>query len=116
MSIDPIALTRELVDLESTTYHEGALGLYLAELLKAAGFAVETMPVSQPDHLKTPGRGEGERFNVYATMPGVKPSVVLSTHMDTVPPVFPLERRRTVPLWTRHLRCEGHYCRTDCGG
>ena len=28
------------------------------------------------------------RFNVYAAMPGVTPDVVLSTHMDTVPPYF----------------------------
>jgi len=32
--------------------------------------------------------GAGERFNVYAAMPGVTPDVVFSTHMDTVPPYF----------------------------
>ena len=30
-----------------------------------------------------------ERFNVYATVPGRKPDVVFSTHMDTVPPFIP---------------------------
>jgi acetylornithine deacetylase len=46
------------------------------------------MPVEQPDLTLTPGAGGGERFNVYAAMPGVTPDVVLSTHMDTVPPFF----------------------------
>ncbi len=46
------------------------------------------MPVAQPDHSCTPGAGSGERFNVYAALPGVTPDVVLSTHMDTVPPFF----------------------------
>src|SRR6185437_5967172 len=36
----------------------------------------------------TPGAGSGERFNVYAALPGVTPDIVLSTHMDTVPPFF----------------------------
>src|SRR5260370_3958821 len=45
------------------------------------------MAVAQPDH-STPGSGEDERFNVYAALPGVTPDVVLSTHMDTVPPYF----------------------------
>ncbi len=44
--------------------------------------------MSQPDRVLTPGAGDGERFNVYAALPGVTPDVVLSTHMDTVPPFF----------------------------
>ena len=46
------------------------------------------MAVEQPDLARTPGAGSGARFNVYAAMPGVTPDVVLSTHMDTVPPFF----------------------------
>jgi acetylornithine deacetylase len=46
------------------------------------------MAVSQPDRTLTPGAGDGERFNIYAALPGVTPDVVLSTHMDTVPPFF----------------------------
>src|SRR5713226_7015747 len=46
------------------------------------------MAVEQPDHASTPGAGNSERFNVYAALPGVTPDVVLSTHMDTVPPYF----------------------------
>jgi acetylornithine deacetylase len=87
MAIDPIQLTKQLVDIESTTYHEGPAGVFLNEYLTAQRYAVECMPVSQPDR-GTPGCGTGDRFNVYAALPGVTPDVVLSTHMDTVPPYF----------------------------
>ena len=90
MAVDPIQLTRDLVNLESTTYHEGAVGAFVAELLEREGYAVERQAVPQPDRALTPGAGAGERFNVYATMAGVTPDVVLSTHMDTVPPFFGL--------------------------
>ena len=90
MPIDPIALTRELVTIESTTYNESAAGAYLYDFLGAQGYAVERQAVAQPD-ASTPGVGTGERFNVYASaqMTGsAAPDVVLSTHMDTVPPFF----------------------------
>ncbi|SNT02448.1 acetylornithine deacetylase [Granulicella rosea] len=87
MAIDPIELTRRLVNIQSTTYHEGAAGVFLHEFLEAEGYEVERMPVPQPRE-GTPGAGDGERFNVYACTHGVTPDVVLSTHMDTVPPYF----------------------------
>jgi acetylornithine deacetylase len=88
MPIDPIQLTKQLVDIESTTYHEGNAGAFLYDFLAAEGYAVEKMTVEQPELKLTPGAGSGERFNVYAALPGVTPDVVLSTHMDTVPPFF----------------------------
>ncbi|HEY4380567.1 MAG TPA: M20/M25/M40 family metallo-hydrolase [Acidobacteriaceae bacterium] len=88
MPIDAIDLTRKLVNIESISYHEGDAGVFLAEFLAGQQYAVERMPVNQPDLALTPGGGMGERFNVYAAMPGVTPDVVLSTHMDTVPPFF----------------------------
>jgi acetylornithine deacetylase len=88
MAIDPIELTRQLVNIESTTYHEGAAGVFLHEFLEKERYTVERQAVAQPDRATTPGAGNGERFNVYAALPGVTPDVVLSTHMDTVPPFF----------------------------
>jgi acetylornithine deacetylase len=82
--LDPIALTRRLVDIESLTYNEGAVGEYLDTFLRERGFAVERMAVAQP----TPSNYSGPRFNVYAGNGG-RPDVVLSTHMDTVPPFIP---------------------------
>ena len=88
MAIDPIQLTRQLVDIESTTYYESPAGEFLADFLAKQGYAVERQPVPQPDPAKTPGGGNGPRFNVYAGT-GKRPDVVLSTHMDTVPPFIP---------------------------
>jgi acetylornithine deacetylase len=88
MAIDPIELTRQLVNMHSTTYHEYAAGKFLEAFLVAEGWAVETMAVPKPK-AGTPGaEGGGERFNVYACVPGSTPDVVFSTHMDTVPPFF----------------------------
>jgi acetylornithine deacetylase len=88
MAIDAIQLTKQLVDIHSTTFHEGLAGAFLHEFLEGEKYAVERMAVPQPDRAATPGAGDGERFNVYAALPGVTPDVVLSTHMDTVPPFF----------------------------
>ena len=86
MAIDPIQLTKQLVDIESSTYHEAPAGEFLAEYLAAQGYAIERQPVPQPDPARNRSAGKGPRFNVYAALPGVAPDVVLSTHMDTVPP------------------------------
>jgi acetylornithine deacetylase len=85
MSLDPIQLTRRLVDIESITYNEGAVGTFLAEFLAGRGFAAEKMPVEQ--HRES--RSTSERFNIYACTAGQTPDVVFSTHMDTVPPFIP---------------------------
>ncbi len=69
------SLTRQLVDIESISGNEGAVGIFLAEQLRQLGYNVQRTTV------------EGERANVYATLPQQpNPAVVFSTHMDTVPP------------------------------
>jgi acetylornithine deacetylase len=83
-TLDPIQLTRTLVDIESTTYIEGAVGHYLAEFLESRRFVVEKSAVPQPEG----STSKAERFNVYAGMPNETPDIVFSTHMDTVPPFF----------------------------
>jgi acetylornithine deacetylase len=80
--IDPIRFTRELCEIESTTYHEGAVGDYLADFLAGRGWAVEKTPVEQPAE----NAGGGPRWNVYGGTAGETPDLVFSTHMDTVPP------------------------------
>ena len=49
MAIDPIQLTKQLVNIESTTYCEGPAGVFLYEYLTAQRYAVERMPVEQPE-------------------------------------------------------------------
>ena len=76
--MDVFALTRTLMDIESTTGMEAAVGNALADELLALGYNVDRMPV------------EDDRFNVWATDPShPNPELVLSTHMDTVPPFIP---------------------------
>jgi acetylornithine deacetylase len=73
--MDLFALTRRLIDIESITPNESAVGDFLCNELQRRGFEARTMAV------------EGERANVIATWPGHdRPEIVFSTHMDTVPP------------------------------
>lgn len=81
MPIDPVSLTRQLVDIESISENEAAVGHFLAGFLRQQGWQVETMEV--------PSNAGRERFNVYASGSAEAPDVVFSTHMDTVPPFFP---------------------------
>src|SRR5947209_13235018 len=75
MSVDIVALTRQLVDIESITGNEGSVGHFLVQDLRKLGDQVQRTIV------------EGERANVYATLQQEpNPAVVFSTHMDTVPP------------------------------
>ncbi len=76
--MDLFVLTRRLVDIESITPHEGAVGDFLCDELRRRGFESIKMPV------------EAQRANVLATVPGhPRPEIVFSTHMDTVPPFIP---------------------------
>jgi len=68
-------LTRTLVNIESVTGNEKACVRQLTDYLAERGFQVELQPV------------EPERSNVLA-LRGT-PEVVLSTHIDTVPPFVP---------------------------
>ncbi len=83
-------LTRALVDIESTTLQEKAVGDFLYEYLRPLaeryGGEVERMDV------------EPDRFNVFAHWG--RPDVVLSTHIDTVPP-FIVSREDDEFIWGR---------------
>ncbi|HZF40041.1 MAG TPA: M20/M25/M40 family metallo-hydrolase, partial [Blastocatellia bacterium] len=75
---DVLALTRQLVDIESITGNEGPVGDFLHHELCRLGYQAHKTVV------------EGARANVFATLPEQpQPAVVFSTHMDTVPPFIP---------------------------
>src|SRR6185369_1592952 len=69
-------LTRDLVDIDSTTGREHEVAAWLAAFLRNLGYRVSEQPV-----------GDG-RFNVFAEL-DVAPRVVFSTHFDCVPPFVP---------------------------
>ena len=88
--VDIVALTRALVDIDSTTGREGAAGRWLADYLRGRGCKVIEQRVDE------------ERFNVIATPDSTlptpdltrrsahpAPAIVFSTHFDCVPPFFP---------------------------
>jgi acetylornithine deacetylase len=74
--LDPVWLTRSLVDIDSTTGLEHDAGAWLAEFLRRRGYTVVEQPVAHGRH------------NVYAHLEA-SPEIVFSTHFDCVPPFFP---------------------------
>ena len=73
--MDAVTFTRQLIDIESISGNEAAVGNYLYGELCRIGYQTRKIPV------------EGDRFNVFAIHPDhPNPTTVLSTHMDTVPP------------------------------
>jgi acetylornithine deacetylase len=80
--VDPVSqlrLTRQLIDIDSTTGREGEVAAFLSAALRGLGYRVVEQPL------------EHGRFNVIAT--AGEPSVVFSTHFDCVPPFFPSRER-----------------------
>jgi acetylornithine deacetylase len=74
--MDALELTRALVALETPTGAEGPATDFLADTLHQAGYRVVRQPVT------------AGRQNLYAYREA--PSLVFSTHLDTVPPYIPL--------------------------
>src|SRR6185503_4325697 len=71
--MDVNELTRKLIDIPSVTGEEQTVGEFLHSYLEQLGYTVRRQQVG------------ADRFNVFATA-DAKPEIVLSTHMDTVPP------------------------------
>jgi len=91
VEVDLFALTRALVDIESTTPAEGRVSEFLHQhlvpLANRFGGKLERMPVE-------PGRE-----NIFVSFGA--PHITLSTHMDTVPPFFASSEDET------HIRGRG---------
>jgi acetylornithine deacetylase len=88
--MDVFQLTTTLIDIESVTPNETAIGHflfdYLSSLAKRFNGEVERLPVEQ------------DRHNVFVRFG--TPTVTLSTHMDTVPPFIP-SRDDGAQIWGR---------------
>lgn len=92
-----LSLHRAICEVESITDDELAVGELLISILEAHNFTVKTQSVPPPDA----NNSTKERFNIYAypdvskygglTVVGdaTKPKVLLSSHIDTVPPHIP---------------------------
>jgi acetylornithine deacetylase len=80
-AIDPVVLTRNLVDIDSTTGREAEVGHWLAGFLRGRGYRVTEQPVANG------------RFNVFAQLESPA-EIVFSTHFDCVPPFFSSREER----------------------
>src|SRR4029453_6080012 len=69
-----LRLTRQLIDIDSTTGREHDAGVFLERTLRGLGYQVQMQPVA------------GDRCNIVASLG--RPDVVFSTHFDCVPPFF----------------------------
>jgi acetylornithine deacetylase len=80
-TVDIVALTRSLVDIDSTTGREGECGRWLAGYLRGRGWSVDEQRV------------DDARFNVIANPAtagqGFSAAIAFSTHFDCVPSFFP---------------------------
>lgn len=82
-----LSLHRDLVNIESISGNEHDVGLFVAQFLEARNFTVvkqEVPPVKGQEDTKT-------RYNIYATPKSYTqpPSILLTSHIDTVPPFIP---------------------------
>ncbi len=89
---DRVAQLVRWLKIDSTSGQEGAYLEVLERDLEAEGFQVE--------RLEVPGEPFDKRWNLLATT-GSDPEVVLSTHVDTVPPFLPVELRDGGAIYAR---------------
>ncbi|KAI0385688.1 Zn-dependent exopeptidase [Hypomontagnella monticulosa] len=91
---DLVSLHKSLVDISSISGNENDVGSFLVNYLEKRGFVVqiEALP---PANATEPGK---PRFNVLA-WPGPNrrpsPKVLVSSHIDTVPPFIPYSRNES---------------------
>jgi acetylornithine deacetylase len=76
LQLNLVELARALIDIDSTTGREAAACAFLGSELRSGGFRLTQQAVSE------------DRFNLLALL-DPQPTVVLSTHVDCVPPFFP---------------------------
>ncbi|PMD39766.1 Zn-dependent exopeptidase [Hyaloscypha variabilis F] len=90
-----LALHKSLVEIESITGHEHDVAQYLVDYLTLQGLTVETQVVG-------PGLdGRGKRQNLLAYIGQQrKTKVLVSSHIDTVPPFWPYKRKGE-EIWGR---------------
>ena len=105
---DPLfSFHRRLIEISSISGHEHDVASYLEEYLTARNFTVEKQKV-EPLQSSVKGSGAGSsdklppRYNILA-YPGNlrKTRVLLSSHIDVVPPFLPYELRENDQIWGR---------------
>ncbi|RDL34645.1 Zn-dependent exopeptidase [Venustampulla echinocandica] len=88
-----LSLHKDLVEIESITGNENGVGKYLIQYLEAQNFTVETQDVGSATN--------ASRQNILAYLGSKRETrVLISSHIDVVPPYWPYERRGD-EIWGR---------------
>ena len=86
-----LALHKNLIEIPSISRDEHKVGQWLAEYLEGQGFTVGSHPISS----------DPPRENIFAYLGSSnKTRTLISSHIDTVPPFWPYERRGD-EIWGR---------------
>jgi len=89
---DVVDLTKEMCLISSITNDEHEIIMFVKDWLEPRGYDVKLQAVG----------GSDSRFNLLATRPDHKPEILLTTHLDTVPPyIAPYESDDGEWLWGR---------------
>lgn len=93
ISKDPLlSFHRDLVNTDSVSGNEHDVGIFLAEYLEARNFTVVKQEVPPVDRKEGGGSYSSKpRYNIYAypSSQSKPPSVLVTSHIDTVPPFIP---------------------------
>ena len=87
-----LSLHRDLCQIDSISNHETDVGDFLADYLEQQNFTVQRINVTLPDDPST------QRWDLFATRDtsdSPSPRVILTGHMDTVPPFIPYSAVRS---------------------
>ena len=95
-----LSLHKDLVEIESISGNENHVGEYLKDYLRLHNFTVETQLVGPLNSLEQSSRAS--RYNIFA-YPGERRNtrILVSSHIDTVPPYWPYEACSDDTIWGR---------------
>ena len=98
-----LVLHKKLIEIESITGNEHDVGVYLKNYLDNRNFTVERQFVgTSSDDLDSRQSKEKPRFNILAYPSNKRHTrVLVSSHIDTVPPYWPYETRNGDEIWGR---------------
>lgn len=101
-----LSLHRRLIEIESISGREHDVAKYLQSYLLAHNFTVELQEVEPPTSTLTgvensSSHKQPPRFNLLAHAGKRDAPVLLSSHIDTVPPYLPYEIREQDQIWGR---------------
>ncbi|KAJ5257254.1 carboxypeptidase [Penicillium angulare] len=93
-----LSFHRDMIEIESISGNEHDIGIFVAEFLESKNFTVvkqEVPPVKRQQGNDDDSPAPKTRYNIYAYPASLseQPSILLTSHIDTVPPFIPYSVR-----------------------